>query len=74
MQEHALAQRRSARATTLSTLKPSCSSTVPPGADAPKRSIEIESPSSPTHLLQPSATPASTESRAFTSGGSTSSR
>ena len=45
-----------------------------PGADAPKCSIEIESPWSPTHSLQPSATPGSTESRAFTSGGSTSSR
>ena len=45
-----------------------------PGADAPKCSIEIESPSSPTHCFQPSATPASTERRAFTSGGSTSSR
>ena len=55
-----------------------CSRTAPgrscPGADAPKCSIEIESPWSPTHLLQPSSTPGSTESRARTSGGSTSSR
>src|SRR5713226_3612922 len=68
------ARRASARTTTLSGVNPKCSSTVWPGADAPKCSIEIESPSSPTHCLHPSATPASTESRAFTSGGSTSSR
>src|SRR5581483_617486 len=62
-----------ARATTLSTLKPSRSSTVVPGAEAPNRSSEIESPRSPTHCFQPSATPGSTERRARTSGGSTSS-
>src|SRR5207237_7345309 len=37
-----------ARATTLSTVKPNFWSTVVPGAEAPKCSIEIESPSSPT--------------------------
>src|SRR5438552_10291243 len=37
-----------ARATTLSRLKPNCSSTVLPGAEAPKCSSEIESPWSPT--------------------------
>src|SRR5207244_9066970 len=63
-----------ARATTLSRLKPNCSSTVFPGAEAPKCSSEIESPWSPTHRFQPSPTPGSTDSRAFTSGGSTSSR
>src|SRR5579884_691584 len=63
-----------ARATTLSTLKPRRSSTVVPGAEAPKRSRATESPWSPTHCFQPSATPGSTERRARTSGGSTSSR
>src|SRR5207249_4045372 len=61
-------------ATTLSTLNPNCSSTVFPGAEAPKCSIETEPPWSPTHLLHPSATPGSTDKRAFTSGGSTWSR
>src|SRR5436190_8488232 len=61
-------------ATTLSTLKPSRSSTVVPGADAPKRSSETLSPRSPTQRFHPSETPASTESRAWTSGGRTSSR
>src|SRR5581483_4886368 len=61
-------------ATTFSTLKPNSERTVPPGADAPKCSIDTDAPRSPTHSLQPSATPASIERRAVTSGGSTSSR
>ena len=36
--------------------------------------IETDAPWSPTQRDQPSATPGSTESRALTSGGSTSSR
>ncbi len=44
-----------------------------PGAEAPKCSIETLAPSA-THLCQPSETPASTASRASTSGGSTESR
>src|SRR5438034_651608 len=63
-----------ARAITLSTLKPSFSSTVAPGAEAPKRSSESASPWSPIQRSQPRRTPGSTESRARTSGGSTSSR
>src|SRR5205823_1292200 len=64
----------SARATTLSAVKPNFSSTTSPGADAPKCSIEMESPSSPTHCFHPSLTPASIETRALTSAGRISSR
>src|SRR5581483_3661381 len=64
-----------ARSATCCDVNPSCSSTVFPGADAPKRpSMPMESPSSPTQRRQPSVTPASTESRDRISGGSTSSR
>ncbi len=65
----------SVRAATFSAVKPSFSMTVGPGAEAPKRpSMPIASPSSPTQRCHPSVTPASTETRARTDGGSTSSR
>src|SRR5208283_3042267 len=59
-----------ARATTLSRLKPKRLSTSEPGADAPKRSTQIVAPSSPTHWDQPREEPASIASRALTSRGS----
>jgi hypothetical protein len=54
-----------------STLKPSFSSTIAPGAEAPKRSIPSTSPSLPTHFHQPSVAPGSTASRAVHARGST---
>lgn len=40
-------------ATTLSTVKPNFSMTTPPGADAPKVLIPMQTPSSPTKRSQP---------------------
>ena len=47
---------------------------VPAGADAPKWSIAMISPASPTMSRQPCGTPASTETRALTAAGRTFSR
>ena len=49
-------------------MKPNFSSTVAPGADAPKRSMPKTSPRSPTQRCQPSVTPASIASRASAPG------
>jgi hypothetical protein len=57
-----------------SDVKPSFSSTVVPGADAPKRSSPSTSPSMPTHFHQLIVAPGSTARRARTARGSTSSR
>src|SRR4028119_11068 len=45
-----------------------------PGAEAPKVSMLIETPSLPVYLLQPKLVPASTESRLVTALGNTDSR
>ena len=55
-------------------VNPSFSSTVVPGAEAPKRSRPRTSPSRPTHFHQLIVAPGSTARRGLTAGGSTSSR
>src|SRR5215204_6873469 len=50
---------------------PSSLKTLSPGADAPKRSTPTLTPLEPTYRSQPIVTPASTETRASTSGGKT---
>src|SRR4029453_6052310 len=67
-------RRAFAFATTFSTLNPSFSRTVSPGAEAPKRANPIESPRSPTHRFHPTFEPASIERRTGIPGASPSSR
>src|SRR5690606_37213835 len=50
-------------AATISTVKPKCANKVSAGADAPKPSMPITAPSSPTYLRQKSLTPASIATR-----------
>src|SRR5512147_2927300 len=63
-----------AAAVTVSTVKPNFSAITEAGADAPKRSMLMTRPLSPTYLCQPKATPASIARRLVTFGGSTLSR
>src|SRR5262249_34511209 len=55
-------------------VKPRCSSTVAPGAEAPNRSSATIAPCSPANRSQPSDAPASMQTRASTDGGITCSR
>ena len=61
-------------ATTLSTVKPNFSRHTPPGAEAPKLSIDTVAPSKPAYLCQPKELEASTTTRLRTAAGSTDSR
>ena len=63
-----------ALATTFSTVKPNFSRQTGPGAEAPKRSIEMQAPSKPVYLCQPKELEASTTTRLRTAAGSTLSR
>src|SRR5262249_44957533 len=63
-----------ARATACSPVNPSSRLTLPPGADAPKRSTPTPAPPRPTQRSQPNVAPASTASRRVTVRGKTVSR
>ena len=63
-----------AAATTCAAVNPNSRNRVAASADAPKWSIPMISPASPTMSRQPWGTPASTETRALTAAGRTFSR
>src|SRR5260221_57657 len=63
-----------AAATTASDVKPKCFSKSLRGADAPKDRMPMEWPAGPIYWDQPKVAPISTETRAFTDPGRTSSR
>src|SRR5690606_38212127 len=72
---HAFSLRLSCAAwTTASAVIPNFANRVLWSAEAPKGSMPIERPRSPTMARQPSTEPASTETRAVTDAGSTESR
>src|SRR4051812_28119610 len=63
-----------AAATIFSALKPNFFNNCLRGAEAPKVSMQRLYPSEPVYLLQPKSDATSTDTRAFTFGGSTDSR
>ena len=72
---HGVSSRSSrAFAAMLAAVKPKCSITFGPGADAPKWSMPITAPPSPAMSCQPKVAAASTTTRARTDGGSTAAR